>query len=87
MKKGIIFLALAIILLLLPGNVMARIFTLYQGQLSKFGAVYEDPGGGYTFYIAEDDPYNPYPSHPEYFTGPIGGGYQFFGQVWNRPEF
>jgi len=85
MGKGIIFLAVAIVLITLPGYGVASIFTLDQAQLQKFGEVYEYPGGGYTFHIAEGNPYNPY-GNPDYFTGPIEGGYQFFGQLNNRPS-
>ena len=85
MRKGIIFLALTIALIMQSGHGVASIFTLDQTQLQKFGEVYEYPGGGYTYHIAEGNPYNPY-GNPDYFTGPIEGGYQFFGQLNNRPE-
>ena len=85
MKTGIIFLALTIALITPSGYGVASIFTLDQTQLQKFGEVYEYPGGGYTYPIAEGDPYNPY-GNPDYFTGPIEGGYQFFGQLNNRLE-
>jgi hypothetical protein len=82
MKMRKVFLILGIALLMIPGCVLAQTFTFGPQQLSKFAEVYEDPGGGYTYLVAEGFPSSP--SGP--FTGPVNGGYQFYGQVWNRPE-
>ena len=73
MKKGTIFLALTIAVIMFPGYGMARIFFLNQSDLALFAEVYENTGGGYSYLISGGHHY------------PLGDGYQFYGQHANRP--
>ena len=57
-KGSIIFIVVSVFLTPFSRLSTALVFAFNPSQISKFGEIYENPGGGHTYHIAENYPYN-----------------------------